>query len=85
MSKNIQAFPQIDKLTCAASSTRNLKVEGSQGMILRDYFAAKAMQTAISDFEKLDRVDSVHVEGVTTVVARMAYQMADAMLKAREA
>ena len=43
------------------------------GMTLRDYFAAKAMQGIL--FEGLDPADT----------AKHAYEMADAMLKAREA
>jgi hypothetical protein len=45
---------------------------GEQGMTLRDYFAAKAMlRTSVgSSYEQL---------------ARTAYEIADAMLKAREA
>lgn len=42
------------------------------GMTLRDYFAAKAMQGIL--FEGLDPIET----------AKHAYQMADAMLKARE-
>jgi hypothetical protein len=44
-----------------------------QGMTLRDYFAAKAMQGIL--FEGLDPEDT----------AKHAYAMADAMMKAREA
>ena len=47
------------------------------GMTLRDYFAAKAMQGYLSSYPK-----DVHPEVVW--VATYAYQMADAMLKARE-
>lgn len=43
------------------------------GMTLRDYFAAKAMQSLVSD--KL----------LSDVVAKWSYEMADAMLRAREA
>jgi hypothetical protein len=45
---------------------------GSDGMTLRDYFAAKAMQTLVSKHSH---------EGD---VSRNAYKIADAMLKARE-
>ena len=45
------------------------------GMTLRDYFAAKAMQGLIS----IDDLD-MHQDDY----ARLAYQQADAMLKARE-
>ena len=45
----------------------------SKGMTLRDYFAAKAMQA-----------DLVGYEGAMWArVAKQAYEMADAMLKAR--
>jgi hypothetical protein len=47
-----------------------------QGMTLRDYFAAKAMQALINpkgqDFDRIDEVP------------KYAYQIADAMLEARE-
>ena len=46
------------------------------GMTLRDYFAAKAMQG--------DLVGGVHREDFR-ITAKRAYEMADAMLKAREA
>ena len=44
------------------------------GMTLRDYFAAKAMQGMMHD------VDQPHCD----YIAQKSYQMADAMLKARE-
>jgi len=51
---------------------------GSGGMSLRDYFAAKAMQAFLSTYPK----------GVVTSpledVAADAYEVANAMLKARE-
>ena len=43
------------------------------GMTLRDYFATKAMPYLMSAYVDID------------AVARVAYKMADAMLKAREA
>ena len=47
-----------------------------KGMTLRDYFAAKAMQGWLVETS----------EGVSvTAVARFAYEVADAMMKAREA
>ena len=51
--------------------------EASLGMSLRDYFAAKAMQSLIVD---PDRADQSREE-----CARLSYAMADAMLRAREA
>lgn len=49
-----------------------------QGMTLRDYFAAKAMQGVIAATEPLIKIDEQHL-------AMWSYRMADAMLKAREA
>ena len=48
----------------------------NQGMTLRDYFAAKAMQG--------DLIAGVHPDDFNTCAHR-AYLVADAMLKAREA
>jgi hypothetical protein len=47
----------------------------TEGMTLRDYFAAKAMQAIITN-HKLEDCDDF-------VVAANAYQMADFMLEAR--
>ena len=46
-----------------------------QGMTLRDYFAAKAMQGLLSATKTSDG----------EMIARDSYKMADAMLKARKA
>lgn len=49
-----------------------------QGMTLRDYFAAKAMQAQVGNPLKLGD-DEAH-----RLIAERAYRMADAMLKARQ-
>ena len=55
---------------------------GQSGMTLRDYFAAKAMQSAISGhIGHYGHEDHWPVKDI----ASYAYGMADAMLKAREA
>ena len=51
----------------------------AEGMTLRDYFAAKALQGFLSDPEPFDDVG----EGLPMAYAREAYIYADAMLKAR--
>jgi len=51
-------------------------IGGSNGMTLRDYFAAKAMQGFLADGAAPD----VSKETISV----MAYSMADAMMKARE-
>jgi len=51
--------------------------EPFQGMTLRDYFAAKAMQGLLARIGN----DKINVHDV---LAQRTYQIADAMLKARE-
>jgi hypothetical protein len=56
----------------------------SEGMTLRDYFAAKAMQ-GLMGRSWADASTGKFPENLHAVWATAAYQMADAMLKAREA
>jgi hypothetical protein len=72
---NPPAFPGKQKSLMIKSEHLDIASEYEiehNGMTLRDYFAAKAMQ-ALVDGDYFD------------ATARMAYDMADAMLKAREA
>jgi hypothetical protein len=48
------------------------------GISIRDYFAAKAMQALINGIEP-------GKEHQTVIIPSVAYQMADAMIKARDA
>jgi hypothetical protein len=69
--------------------------EPTTGMTLRDYFAAKAMQSLIVETGRaLQHLDGVDFTGLNIVdneggtplaIAEESYLMADAMLKAREA
>jgi hypothetical protein len=52
------------------------------GMTLRDYFAAKAMPTLATQFYSLNQQLSKGT--VPELVSEVAYQFADAMLRARE-
>ncbi|HCD2513564.1 TPA: hypothetical protein NBJ98_002672 [Citrobacter freundii] len=52
----------------------------SSGMTLRDYFAAKAMQGILANPGQLDNVN----DEASKWVAKDAYRVADAMLRARE-
>jgi hypothetical protein len=69
------AFPHPDYLA-----------SGWEGMSLRDYFAAKLMQGMVSSPGLLKVVTSMDVVGnsASERCAHVAYQWADAMLKARE-
>ena len=54
------------------------------GMTLRDYFAAKAMQSVITqEIAALRRVNEYTAKSSEDVMAEWAYKMAGAMLKAR--
>lgn len=53
------------------------------GMTLRDYFAAKAMQSYLSDKDLVDMYVFLQ-KNPKEEIAREAYVMADFMMKARE-
>lgn len=55
----------------------------ANGMSLRDYFAAKAMQSYASDKEFVDACAFMEKD-VKEEIARVSYLMADAMLDARQ-
>ena len=68
--KDISAFPHENFLS-------------HRGMTLRDYFAARAMQGGIDLVPHMatPKVD----KPVPQIIAEMAYEYADAMMKARDA
>jgi hypothetical protein len=68
---NPQAFP-------------NPHLRDDSGITMRDYFAAKAMQTYIADKELIELYCYLEKD-VKQELATTAYMMADAMMKAREA
>lgn len=57
------------------------EIQPSEGMTLRDYFAAKAMPIVAAEVYCLGRLQGIAVPDLT---AKMAYEFADALLKARE-
>jgi hypothetical protein len=70
--KNIPAFP-----------TENAyMVSTQQGMTLRDYFASKAMQAQVSIFENAIALAREQIKLEDICIA--SYEIADAMMKARE-
>jgi hypothetical protein len=54
--------------------------DDQEGMLLRDYFAAKAMQGWLSTYPTDHAADEVSEE----TIAEFAYRMADAMMDARK-
>jgi hypothetical protein len=55
----------------------------NNGMTLRDYFAAKAMQTILADDDYLEHTETS--SEWLAIVAKASYEIADAMLQARAA
>jgi len=54
-----------------------------EGMTMRDYFAAKAMQATMAEFDRGWKEHAYQQETFLHWAAERAYAMADAMLKAR--
>jgi hypothetical protein len=75
---NPPAFPHVADILQVQGNSAFVKTLTQNGMTLRDYFAAKAMQAIVSTVPHLRVIIPDHV-------AIEAYQYADAMLKAREA
>ena len=78
---NPPAFPGKQKALLIKSEHSEIAKEyeiDQNGMNLRDYFAAKAMQALLSDADW--RQDMVFID-----TAYAAYRMADAMLEVRKA
>ncbi|HBD0129836.1 TPA: hypothetical protein KFU04_001056 [Escherichia coli] len=63
-----------------AGSEHNYPIEG---MTLRDFFAAKAMQSALLTSKPENPLGRMDIFAQS--VAEISYEMADAMLRAREA
>lgn len=68
---------------CAFPGFNYVSSNVHDGMTLRDYFAAQAMQ-ALLNGRLIQRTVVVGVNCVERQIAEDAYKMADAMLKARE-
>ncbi len=60
-------------------------MKGQEGMTLRDYFAAKALQSMLAAYpcQAISQEDG-GIQADYEAVAGDAYEIADAMLKARE-
>ena len=75
------AFPRIDGIESDDHVPGRQHVVVSDGMTLRDYFAGAAMEGHLSGMWVSDKPHGWSHDDI----AREAYSMADAMLKAREA
>jgi hypothetical protein len=85
------AFPQVETRYEGSGGEYTQYVESVGGMTLRDYFAAKAMQSSILALDTSPNFLTASSEeakarrmSIEDCVARSAYDWADAMLRARE-
>jgi hypothetical protein len=69
------AFPRMSHTNCY-----EVMLPEQDGMTLRDYFAAKAMQGLAESFDRVAESRDV----TANYLAIRSYEIADAMLKARE-
>jgi len=82
------AFPQPETVVTSAHDMGLVldRIDGSRGMSLRDYFAAKVMASNIANadlYEATIRAAAVQTITVQRALALMAYDIADAMLAER--
>jgi hypothetical protein len=71
------AFPHVADILQVDGNTVLVKTLTQNGMTLRDYMAARAMQGMYAN--------GSFPTGIMLDTAKEAYEMADAMMKAREA
>jgi hypothetical protein len=81
--ENPSAFPskEIDYRESAMQG-QTVYHDQEMGMTLRDYFAAKAMQSLISKINVSDE-DLKYSDTIHQIVPVLAYQVSDEMLKVR--
>jgi hypothetical protein len=79
------AFPTIstDKMWTSDGDHVLPDVSSSGGLTIRDWFAGKALQGMLADSENSYSCTAEETHW-TQAVARVAYQMADAMIQARK-
>ena len=74
---NIKAFPSTNEIKLG-----DFVSKGNAGMDLRDYFAAKAMQSIVKDLCE-EGIYCGDMQFNLKVFANAAYEMAEAMMEAR--
>ena len=75
---NPPAFPHVADILQIAGNSAVVKTLTQNGMSLRDYFAAKALQGMLASGNLPKTMPDADI-------AECSYNLADAMLKAREA
>jgi hypothetical protein len=66
-----------------SDEARVTAIGGEGGMDLRDYFAAKVMQAILPTYDIQDVFENENTQ-MPIIVAKDAYALADAMMKARQ-
>jgi hypothetical protein len=74
------AFPRAETARSSDIDKREYAIEGTNGVSIRDYFAAAALTGILANQQQLQNMDAFN----ETPAAR-AYEIADDMLAAREA
>ena len=78
----MKAFPRMSHTDCFG-----YKHPAEEGMDLRDYFAAKAMQAIMTNsktyFPKIAELSEKSEESADLIMAKLSYVYADSMMKAR--
>ena len=77
--KNPPAFPHVADVLQFDGNSATVKTLTQNGMTLRDYFAAKAMQSLL-----VTRNGVIGTNRYEYLVTEDSYRMADAMMKERE-
>lgn len=77
------AFP-CDPFIASEPGHQSVAKRLAEGMSLRDYFAAKALQGLLANIANEDEFASGDFRVVTDHYASIAFQYADAMLRARQ-
>lgn len=78
--KNIPAFPGRPQ----QDPNDVNKVIHNNGMMLRDYFAARAMPVLLCELYSVSKAAGKQYDNIYKIASEAAYEQADAMLAARD-
>lgn len=79
----MKAFPHTKLERGADGRTWDTSEVRYEGMDLRDYFAAKAMQALINDEKLKDTIIEMN-QHISKTIPKLAYEYANEMMKMRE-
>lgn len=82
--RNPYAFPSPGVVIADLQTGHPFQQGACDGMTLRDYFAAKAMQALLTDSASMARASQAAKQTLAETVAIGAFKIADAMLEERK-